>query len=119
MNMKVAKQIKDCYAFRIYHYLYEYTNEENYVCVSYDTMATECNMSLRKAKDCIKWLTENNFIYKIKVNSNMQNLNNIYLVNELIKDKKIQLSQVIELEYDEEHRKLKQLLEETKIVIKQ
>lgn len=119
MNMKVAKEIKNCYCFRVYHFLYEYTNENNYVCTSYNTIADETNMSLRKAKDCVKWLVENGYIYKIRVNSKLQNLNNIYLVDEIIKNKKIELNEVIQLEYNEEHRKLKQILEESKIIIKQ
>lgn len=59
--------IKDPYAFKIYFYLcMRYNSDYDYAFPSLSTMAKDCQMSLKKVKDCIKGLCSKGYIIKAK-----------------------------------------------------
>lgn len=75
--------IKDIYDYRVYAYLcIRYNSNYNYAFPSYSTIATDCNISLSKAKQCIKSLCQQGYIVKAKYN-NGGNVNNIYYIRYL------------------------------------
>lgn len=89
--------IDDHYCFRVYFYLCRrYNPNYDYAFPSYATLAKDCKMSLRKAKSCIKWLSDNGYIVKGKYGSDGYS-NNIYYIRYLEVDKS-QIEEAITIE---------------------
>ena len=73
--------IEDRYCFCVYFYLcMRYNRNYNYAFQSLETIAKDCQMSLSKVKTCIKWLCDNKYIVKGKVQNDPMNKNNIYYI---------------------------------------
>lgn len=96
--------IKDPYAFKIYFYLcMRYNNEYDYAFPSLSTMAKDCQMSLKKVKDCIKWLCGKGYIIKAKIANGEGYTNNIYYIRYIHIDKqKIEREIIVDQDLDEE-----------------
>lgn len=99
--------IKNVYDYRVYVYLcLRYNSNYNYAFPSYSTIASDCNISLSKAKQCIKSLCEQGYIVKAKYN-NGNNINNIYYIryleidnDELQKQLETEITLDVEFQYE-------------------
>lgn len=102
--------IKDPYTFKIYFYLcMRYNKNYDYAFPSLSTISEDCKISLRKVKECIKWLDEKGYVIRAKITNCDSYANNIYYIRyvhidkeaiekELIIDKKIPEEVEIEIE---------------------
>lgn len=99
--------IKNHYTFRVYYYLCRrYNSNYDYAFPTFEDIAQNCHMSLRKAKDCVKWLVDNKYIVKKKFNNGSGFLNNIYYIRYAHIDKDelveaIDVEEEMELEIEE------------------
>ena len=92
--------IKDRYCFCVYFYLcMRYNRSCNYAFPSYNTIAKDCQMSVSKTKECVKWLCDNKYIIKGKVKNDSMYQNNIYYIMYLeVEEKEVDKQLEIELE---------------------
>lgn len=78
------KHIHDPYSFSVYFYLcMRYNRNYHYSFPSINNIAEECHMSKRKVVDCIKWLSDMEYIEKRNYKSEGKFLNNVYIIRYL------------------------------------
>lgn len=96
--------IKDPYAFKIYFYLCMRYNEiYDYAFPSLNTIAKDCQISLKKVKTCIKWLDEKGYIIRAKIKNSEGYANNIYYIRYVYLDRQaIQKELIIDREIPED-----------------
>ena len=81
--------IKDTYTLKVYLYLcMRYNSKYDYAFPSLNTISNECEISLKKVKSSIKWLSDEGFILKGKFEKANQYSSNIYYIRYLYIDNK-------------------------------